>query len=308
MPTLASATTTRRLIVAVRAAIVANIGIVVTGGIVRVTGSGLGCPDWPTCDGRAIAPTAVVEHAGWRAGVEFGNRLLTFVVLAATLTVVLEMRRSGPHAPTVRLLAWLLPLGVVAQAIVGGATVLTGLSPSIVAFHFLASMALIAVGVTLHERLRPREDIATDGATSTGLARATAAIVAVAAVVLVLGTLVTGAGPHSGDPTAARLPLDIRVIAIAHADAVWMLIGLTIATTVVARRGAPGRLASALTLLVVLEVAQGGVGYVQYALGIPPAIVSLHILGAALVWAQAVHVHSVARHASRPGVGAASTG
>lgn len=294
---------TRRLTRAVRAAIVANVGIVVTGGIVRVTGSGLGCPDWPTCDGTAIAPVAGGEHAGWRAGVEFGNRLLTFAVLATAVAVVLELRRTGPHPRAVAMLGWALPAGVLGQALLGGVTVLTGLSPLVVAAHFLASMALIAVGVTLAVRLDADAAAvtATDGsrggvpeALTAGLRAATSALVLVAAVVLVLGTLVTGAGPHSGDPTAGRLPLDIRFVAIAHADAVWLLIGLTVATLVVARRHGPTSLARALAALLVLEVAQGGVGYLQYALGIPPTLVSLHILGAALVWAQAVRVRALA--------------
>lgn len=280
---------TRRLVLAARAALVANIGIVVTGGIVRVTGSGLGCPDWPTCDGTAVAPVPGGEHAGWRAGIEFGNRLLTFVVLAATLAVVVELVRTRPHPRGVEPLAWALPAGVLLQALLGGITVLTGLSPLIVAAHFLASMVLIAVAVALLGRLRraaaPDPPLVPDG-----MRHATTALVVVAAVVLVLGTLVTGSGPHSGDPSAARLPLDIRLMAIAHADAVWLLIGLTVASVVIARRLGPPMLARALTVLLALELAQGGVGYLQYWLGIPPALVSLHILGSALVWAQVVHV------------------
>ena len=289
----------RRLVLAARAALVANIGIVVTGGIVRVTGSGLGCPDWPTCDGTAVAPLPGSEHAGWRAAIEFGNRLLTFVVLAATLAVVVGVVRSRPHPRGIEPLAWALPAGVLLQAVIGGVTVLTGLSPLIVAAHFLASMVLIAVAVALLGRLRraSADGVADAGrgpATPEGLRQATTVLVAIAAVVLVLGTLVTGSGPHSGDPTAARLPLDIRLMAIAHADAVWLLVGLTVASVLVARRIGPPVLARALTVLLGLELAQGGVGYLQYVLGIPPALVSLHILGAALVWAQAVHVRVLA--------------
>ncbi|MEY3019573.1 MAG: hypothetical protein RLZZ272_557 [Actinomycetota bacterium] len=283
----------RRLVLAARAALIANIGIVVTGGIVRVTGSGLGCPDWPTCDGSAIAPVPGGEHAGWRAAIEFGNRLLTFVVLAATLAVVVQLVRTRPHARGIEPLAWALPAGVLLQAALGGVTVLTGLSPLIVAAHFLASMVLIAVAVTLLGRLRAtaEQDVAR---VSDGLRHATTALVIVGAVVLVLGTLVTGSGPHSGDPSAGRLPLDIRLMAIAHADAVWLLIGLAAASTFVARRLGPPDLARALVVLLVVVLAQGGVGYLQYWLGIPPALVSLHILGAALVWAQVVHIRVLA--------------
>jgi heme a synthase len=286
-----------RLLLAARMSLVANIGIVLTGGIVRVTGSGLGCPDWPTCEGTAIAPSLGADHGGWRAGVEFGNRLLTFVVLAAAIAVVVEVRRVRPADRTVVRLAWLLPAGVLGQALLGGITVLTGLSPLTVAGHFLASMGLIAVAVALVERLRAvagSGDAAPPPSGRSTLTTATSAIVAVAAVVLVLGTLVTGAGPHSGDPSAARLPLDIRLMAIAHADAVWLLLGLTVATLIVARRDAPPPVVRALAVLLVLELAQGGVGYLQYALGIPPALVSLHVLGAAVLWMQVVRVRVLA--------------
>lgn len=264
------------------AAIVTNIGIVFTGGVVRITGSGLGCSDWPTCDGSNIAPVAGPEHAGWQAFIEFGNRLLTFVVLAAAVAVVVQMRRTRPHPRRVRLLAWGLPAGVLGQAVLGGITVLTGLSPFTVAAHFLLSMVLIAVAVSFHERIRPPEP---HPAVSRGVQHATTALAVVAFTVLVLGTIVTGAGPHGGDLGAPRFGVDIRLAAIAHADAVWMLLGLTVATLAVTWRTAPPRFRSALTALLVLELAQGTIGYTQYVLGIPPTLVSLHVLGAAVLWA-----------------------
>ena len=267
------------------AAIVTNVVIVATGGVVRVTGSGLGCIDWPTCDGTNIAPVAGGDHAGWQAAVEFGNRLLTFPVLAAAVLTWWQVRRTRPHTATVEYLAWVLPLGVIAQAVVGGVTVLTGLSPYTVAAHFLLSMVLIAAAVVLHDRVRPQAAVAPP---ARGVQHATTVIVLVAAVVLVLGTLVTGSGPHGGDVNAPRLGLDIRVMALAHADAVWLLIGVTAATVAVTWRSGPPRLRSAVRLLLALQLAQGGVGYLQYWLGIPPTLVSLHIVGAALVWLAAV--------------------
>lgn len=264
------------------AAIATNIGIVFTGGVVRITGSGLGCSDWPTCDGRNIRPISSGDHADWQAFIEFGNRLLTFVVLAAAVAVVVQMRRTGPHPRSVRLLAWALPAGVLGQAVLGGITVLTGLSPYTVAAHFLLSMVLIAIAVAFHERIRPRDP---DPAVARGVQHATTALAVVACIVLVLGTVVTGAGPHGGDLGAPRFDVDIRLVAIAHADAVWMLIGLTVATLAVTWRTAPPRFRSGLTALLVLELAQGGIGYTQYALGIPPTLVSLHVLGAAVLWA-----------------------
>ena len=263
------------------AAIVTNVVIVATGGVVRVTGSGLGCIDWPTCDGTNIAPVPGGDHAGWQAAVEFGNRLLTFPVLAAATLTWWQVRRTGPHSTTVRNLSWVLPLGVVAQAVVGGITVLTGLSPYTVATHFLLSMVLIAAAVTLHERVRPQPATPPP---ARGVQHATTVILLVAAVVLVLGTLVTGSGPHGGDVDAPRLGLDIRVMALAHADAVWLLIGVTAATVAVTWRSGPPRLRFAVRLLLALQLAQGGIGYLQYWLGIPPQLVSLHIVGAAAVW------------------------
>lgn len=283
----ASSHACRRLSRAAMAAIVANVGIVFTGGVVRITGSGLGCADWPTCDGRNIAPVAGGDHAGWQAFVEFGNRLLTFVVLAAVLAVVVQVRRTGPHPPGIVRLAWALPAGVVAQALLGGVTVLTGLSPFTVAAHFLLSMVLIAVAVTLHERVRCE---APEPPPRRSVQHAVTAIGVLAAVVLVLGTIVTGAGPHGGDLQAPRFDVDIRFAAMTHAGSVWLLLALTAATLAASWRDGPARLRAALGWLLVLGVAQGALGYTQYVLGIPATLVSLHVLGAAVLWAVTVAV------------------
>lgn len=273
------------------AAVVTNIGIVITGGVVRVTGSGLGCPDWPTCDGRAVTPVGG-NHEGWHVFVEFGNRLLTFVVLAAVVAVLVEVRRRRREARALEPLAWIMVGGVLTQAAVGGITVLTGLAPITVAVHFLLSMGLIATAATFHQRLRPGPR---PPAPPPGLRYATTAILVVAFTVLVLGTVVTGAGPHGGDAGASRLGLDIRVMAIAHADAVWLLVGVTAATMLAAWRSRLRALRYGLRLLLLVQLAQGGIGYLQYILGIPPALVSLHIVGAALMWAVAVAVWVAAR-------------
>jgi heme a synthase len=269
------------------AAVVTNIGIVFSGGIVRVSGSGLGCPTWPTCDGSNLIPVPGGDHSGWQTAIEFGNRLLTFVVLAAAVAVWLQVRRTRPHHPGVERLAWALPLGVVAQAILGGITVLTGLSPYTVAGHFLLSMVLIAAAVAIHERVRPG---APDPEPAAGIRHATTALAVVAAIVLVLGTIVTGAGPHAGDVSAPRFDVDIRFVAIAHADAVWLLLGLTIALVAITWRTGPPRLRQALRLVLGIELAQGVLGYTQYALGVPRTLVAFHILGAALLWAAVVLV------------------
>lgn len=274
-----------RLRPAALAALLANVGIVLTGGVVRITGSGLGCEDWPTCDGTSVVPRPGAE-AGWHQFVEFGNRTLTFVVLATAVWAVWAVRRDAPDRPDLRRLAWGLVGGVLAQAVLGGITVLTDLNPLVVAGHFLLSMVLIAVAVVLFDRASspaPAEPLPA----LRWLARV---LVPVAGIVLVLGTLVTATGPHAGDPGTPRLGLDIRTMAVAHADAVWALVALTVAVLVVARALGATRTARAATVLLVVEVAQGGVGYLQYALGIPASLVSLHLLGACLVWVGALRV------------------
>jgi cytochrome c oxidase assembly protein subunit 15 len=288
MTTLTTPSSLKR---ATLAALVTNIGIVITGGVVRVSGSGLGCPTWPQCEPGSLVPTAASEHTTWQTAIEFGNRLLTFVVLAAVIMVVFALRRHAANKLRLRRFAWLLPIGVVTQAIVGGITVLTGLAPATVAVHFLLSMGLIAVAMLVH-----REVTHTGAVTpaSRSVQHMTTAIVAVTSVVLLLGTVVTGAGPHGGDSAAPRLPVNIRLAAIAHADAVWLLLGLTVALLVVTRQ-ADQALRTSVGLLFGVQLAQGGIGYLQYWLGIPATIVSFHIAGAAILWALTINVFWRAR-------------
>jgi heme a synthase len=283
------------------AAIITNIGIVITGGAVRITGSGLGCPTWPTCDGDSFVPRPGGEHTTWQTAIEFGNRLLTFVVLAAAIAVFVQVRRTRPHTRTVELLTWGLPIGILGQVVLGGITVLTGLSPYTVAAHFLLSMVLISIAVALHERVRPGDGHPPAGA---GVRHATTALAIVGFIVLILGTITTGAGPHGGDLSAPRFGIDIRLIAIAHADAVWMLVGLTVALVAVTWRSGPPRLRTALRVLLAVELLQGAIGYTQYALGVPQLLVALHVVGAAVMWA----VLSAAWIRARPVTSAAGSG
>lgn len=262
------------------AALVTNVGIVITGGVVRITGSGLGCAEWPRCEPESFVPTTGVL-TDLHAAIEFGNRLLTFVVLGATLWLLWEVRRSGGIAPLVRRIALLLPIGVVAQAIIGGITVLTGLRWWTVSVHFLVSMVLIALAMVAVHALRADP---TEPPAPSGLRHALTAIAAIGFMVLMLGTFVTAAGPHGGDVSAPRIGIDIRVLAIAHADSVWLLLGAQVATLLLARHLAHPRLVRALGVLLVVSLAQGGVGYLQYWLGIPRELVSLHVVGASLLW------------------------
>lgn len=283
-----SAQAVSRIRPAALAAVAANVGIVLTGGVVRVTGSGLGCAQWPTCDGTSVVPVTEAE-AGWHAYVEFGNRLLTFAVLATAVWAVLAVRRHARQRKDLVRLAWLQPIGVLGQAVLGGVTVLTDLNALVVAAHFLLSMVVIAATVVLLDRVTDHASPAdqagsNEAAVASRLRWLAALMVAVGATVLVLGTLVTAAGPHAGDPGTPRLGLDIRSMAFAHADAVWLLVGLTLATALTGWATGSRRVARAAGLLLAVEVAQGGIGYLQYALGIPPGLVSLHLLGASLVW------------------------
>jgi cytochrome c oxidase assembly protein subunit 15 len=225
------------------------------------------------------------------AAIEFGNRLLTFLVLGATLWFLWEVRRHGGLAPLVRRISWLLPLGVLVQAVIGGITVLTGLRWWTVSVHFLASMVLIALAVAAVHALRSDPS---EPASPRGLQHATTAIAVIGFLVLLLGTFVTAAGPHGGDVNAPRIGIDIRLLAIAHADGVWLLLGTLFATLLLARHLRQPRLTRALTVLLVVSLAQGGIGYLQYWLGIPRELVSLHIVGALAVWLAIARVWVVA--------------
>ncbi|HEU5267462.1 MAG TPA: COX15/CtaA family protein [Jatrophihabitans sp.] len=268
------------------ASVIANVGIVVTGGAVRLTNSGLGCPTWPSCTDQSLTPTRAYAIHGV---IEFTNRQLTFVlavIAIATWVVAMAVRRE-------RALATVAALGIPAQAVLGGLTVLTHLNPWLVAAHFLLSMALIAVTFRLWWRVRDTPTASLPDAPAVQLL--VWATVAVTAAVLVIGTVVTGSGPHAGDKaadgTVRRTGLQVSSMAQLHADAVMVLIGLTVGLVAVlfAVRAAPTARRAGL-LLLGAELAQGIVGYVQYFLRVPPLLVGLHMLGACLVWLAALNV------------------
>ncbi len=273
-------------------AVVANTVIVVTGALVRLTGSGLGCPSWPRCAGTSFVTTSAYGIHGL---VEFGNRTLTFVLATVVGACIVATTLQRPRRPALIALSWGLFAGVAAQGLLGGITVLTHLNPWIVAGHFLVSMVLIAVAVALHVRSQE-----TDGAVRpVGPAQVQwlgRAIVAVAAAVLILGTMVTGSGPHGGDTLVERTGFDPATISQLHANAVMLLIGLTVAALLVLRiTRAPRRAQLAAAVLALAEVAQGAVGYLQYFTGLPVALVAVHVLGACLVWLAALYLLSTLR-------------
>jgi heme a synthase len=263
--------------------VVANGAIIVTGGVVRLTGSGLGCPTWPRCTEESFVTTP--ELAG-HGVIEFGNRLLTFVLTAVAVALLVAVLRSPRR--DLRPLAVLAFLGIPAQAAIGGVTVLTGLNPWTVAIHFLVSVVLTAVATVLW--LRSREPGVGRPLVRHPIALLVGGIAAVTAAVLVLGTIVTGSGPHSGDvdgndvPTGDRMGFDIELVSQLHADVVFLLVGLTIALLVALyATDAPGRVRRAARDLLVVQLLQGVIGFVQYFTHLPVVLVLLHMLGAVLV-------------------------
>ena len=254
--------------------LVANIGIVVTGAAVRLTGSGLGCPTWPRC-----TDASYVAHGelGLHGAIEFGNRMLTFALTAVAIVCFLSALGSR-HRRATRLSA-VIGLGIPLQAVIGGITVLTDLNPWIVAGHFLLSMAMIMVCIALLDELR-----SPDRGPAPPLPRILAwATLAAGWVVLYLGTVVTGAGPHAGDTDSPRNGLAPATVSHLHAYAVYVLVALTVVLLVVALRGGHAWLARVTGLVLLIEVLQGVLGWVQYALDLPVGLVALHMLGAALL-------------------------
>jgi heme a synthase len=281
----ASALLVRRLAVA---SVVVNAGIVVTGGVVRLTGSGLGCPTWPSCTDASYTPTAAYAEHGL---IEFGNRMLTFVVGAVALATLVAVYRGTRTA--LRPYALVAFLGIPAQGVLGGITVLTGLNPWTVAAHFLLSMGLLAVTTALAWRAYQPGDGPPVPAVSVQLVTLVRILVGVTLAVLALGTVVTGSGPHAGDADVGRTGFDPEQVSQLHADAVMVLLGLTVAVLLWAR--ATSRpLARATAVLLGVELAQGAIGFVQYFTGLPVVLVAFHLAGACLTWIAARRV----RHAT----------
>lgn len=263
--------------------LVVEVGIVVTGGLVRLTGSGLGCPTWPQCVPGSYVPT-VEQEEGIHKIIEFGNRTLTGLLGFVALALLIALYRWARERRELIAGTWLVMAGIVAQAVVGGITVLTGLNPWIVAFHFLCSMGLIAVSAWLYWR-RTLPVGRTRSLVHPLVTRLQWVLVAVAAVVLALGTVVTGSGPHSGDAdTPARTGFDPRTISWLHADAVMLFVGICVAVWLGARlterAAGPAR---AWWVVLVVTLAQGLVGYVQYLTKLPEVLVLAHMLGASLL-------------------------
>jgi len=251
--------------------------LVVTGGAVRLTGSGLGCPTWPECTPGSYTPVPHQAEGQLHAWIEFGNRLLTFVLVFASIAVLIAVLRAGRK--DLRGLAAGQFLGIFGQGVLGGITVLTDLNPIPVAGHLLLSIILIAGATSLHSRRHAPVNFAKAPSLTSKIS---ITHIATSFLVIVLGTLVTGSGPHAGDLQAKRFGFDIRTVAWIHADAVIFLLGITVAFYVA--QGTSDRTKRAIKVFAVIALAQGAIGYVQYFTGIPEVLVAAHLLGATLFW------------------------
>ena len=253
--------------------------IVVTGAAVRLTGSGLGCSDWPTCEqGRVVAPLELHPM------IEFVNRAITGLVSAAVALAVLGSLRRTPRRPDLTGLSLGLVAGVVAQIVLGGLVVLFELNPVLVQGHFVVSMLLVADAVVLHHRAGQPGGGARP-LVAPLLRRLSAVLVALAAVVILTGTVVTGAGPHAGDTRAKRLDVAIGDAARIHGTVVIMfLAAVLVAVWLIRRHQAPVAVRHRAEALLTVLVLQAAIGYTQYFTEIPPLLVGLHVLGATLVW------------------------
>jgi len=269
------------------ALVLLQVGIIVTGGTVRLTGSGLGCPTWPQCVSGSIAPVPHQAQGTLHSWIEFGNRLLTFILVVAIIAAVIGAFRWGRGRSDwkmIRLLAATQLAGIVAQIVLGGITVLTKLNPFSVSAHFLLSIALIPPTLSLRERIFAKART-TVLPTTKLLIRI---VTVLSLVVITLGTIVTGSGPHAGDIQAKRYHIDPRQISWLHADSVIALLCLTLALYLVIKVSEPVETQSFIgkkvLLFLLVCLSQGAIGYIQYFTHLPEALVAAHLLGAGLMW------------------------
>ncbi|MEU5686948.1 COX15/CtaA family protein [Streptomyces venezuelae] len=268
--------------------LVMTVLIVVTGGAVRLTGSGLGCPTWPKCTDESLTAT---HEMGFHGAIEFGNRMLTYVLCAAVGWAIIAARSQKPMRRSLTRLGWIQFWLVMGNAVLGGIVVLVGLNPYTVAAHFLLSTALIAVAVVMWQRTQ-EGDAEPRPLVGKPVAQLVWVLVAVSAVLIAVGTVVTGAGPHAGDSSdVPRMGVDWEGVSKLHAVVAWIVVTLTFALWFVLKAvDAPkGPLIRTRQLFLIL-LAQGAIGYVQYFTDLPELLVGLHMFGSCIVWIAAVRV------------------
>jgi cytochrome c oxidase assembly protein subunit 15 len=301
------------------AGVIADTVIMSTGAAVRLSASGLGCPDWPQCSTADVVASKNAGQTLLNTWIEFGNRLLNFplVIIAALIFIAAwRFRPDGPGAPGTgrrRDLVWLAaaqPLGVVAQAVIGGILVLAKLNPALVSVHFLVSAAVVAAAVALHMRCAAIADTSAVSATTPvrrDLRVISAALVGATCLMLAAGTVVTGTGPLAGDAGVARYHLPLEGVTQLHADIGWLLAGLSIALVLVLRlSGAPPRAVRAGWMVLAALGSQGVIGYIQYFTHLPAGLVWVHVTGSVLVWIAVLRLFFIVRE--RAPVNTAQTG
>lgn len=256
--------------------------LVVTGGAVRLTGSGLGCPTWPECTPGSYTPVPHQAEGQLHAWIEFGNRLLTFLLLftaVAALALTIRLSKNLLNKKRLRVLALLQVVGIFGQGILGGITVLTDLNPIPVAGHYLLSIALIAGASSLRFEIVGYEKQSVTPIVQLLIRLQLFLTIAV----LIAGTVVTGSGPHAGDENSKRFGFNTQMVSIIHADLVIALVVLVFITYLIAKQDSQSILPR-LKLFILTILIQGVIGYVQYFTGLPELIVGFHLLGSTLVW------------------------
>ena len=270
-------------------ALVLNIALVGTGAAVRVTGSGLGCPTWPRCTSNSVVNTAELGSHGL---IEFANRGLAVLLEAVGVLLLVAMLRLAGAPKSWKRLAAVQVLVVPLQAVLGGILVLTHLNPWVLIAHFLASFPLTYAAAALVRRLRDGAGEPRQPLVRSELRLLTAGLLLATVAVLIAGSVVTGTGPHAGSVKVVRLPFDPRSVTQLHADLVFLLVGLTIATAIAARAlAAPRAVVTGTTALVGLEIAQAALGFTQYFTGTPAALAAVHALGSAVLLGVAAWTH-----------------
>ncbi|MEI9907302.1 MAG: COX15/CtaA family protein [Actinomycetota bacterium] len=270
--------------------LVLQAGLVVSGGAVRLTGSGLGCPTWPRCTTRSYVPVPHQAQGQLHAWIEFGNRLISIaLVLTALLALILVLLLKRKD---IRPLALGQVLGISAQIPLGGITVLTHLNPAAVASHFLLSIILIAGATSLFSRRK--ENIEENSTPPTDephplLQTLGLWVVSITALVIIFGTVVTGSGPNAGDASAPRFHIHIHTITRIHAAFSIVLLALTVALFLMS----PSKsiLRRRIAIFLALLVGQGAIGFIQFNQGFPELLVGTHLFGVTLVWISVWRIH-----------------
>ncbi len=269
------------------AGVIADTAIMSTGAAVRLSSSGLGCPDWPRCSAADIVASKNAGQTLLNTWIEFGNRLLNFPLVVIVALVFIAAWRFRPNGQRRRDLVWLgaaQPAGVIAQAVIGGIVVLTKLNPAAVSIHFLVSASIVAAAVLLHVRCTEGTDPPT-AVVRRDLRMLSAALVAVTGVMLAAGTVVTGTGPLAGHADTPRYKLPLEGVTQLHADIGWLMAGLAVALVVGLRfSGAPARVVRASWIMIGSLFLQGTLGYIQYFTHLPAGLVWIHVTGSVLVW------------------------